>query len=217
MSSRIGRGLAVAAGLAAVGGLCAAQAQAASTYSVSAGSAKAGTTVAITGKTTGASPQIHFSDVTTGQSLTCTSGTAPGTTKVGKGLGGSGIGHITGPKTTWNGCTGPAGLKFTVTGAKTWNINATSYSGGVSKGTISAVSATVNDPGVCKFTVTGSVPITYTNSSTTLAVTGGSSLKISAVTGCLGIINGGDKASFKGSYKLTASVKADNPVHITSP
>jgi len=105
-----------------------------------------------------------------------------------------------------------------VTGIGTWNINATSYSSGKTTGTISNVKATVNDPGVCTFTATGSVAVTYTNSTQTLAVPGKTAgLTVSNVSGCFGIINNNDKAEFKANYKLTANTSADNPISITSP
>jgi hypothetical protein len=206
------------AGLAAVALVCAAQASAVTTWTVKAGSAAAGTTVAITGKTIGTSPQIHFKDVTSGQTLTCASGTAPGTTKVGTGLSGTGIGHINGPKTKWNTCTGPAGLTFVVTGINTWNLNAGTYTAPVTHGSITNVKATVVDSGVCSFTVTGKVAVSYSNSTHVLTVPGTTAtLTVSGVSGCLGIINNNDKASFKGAYKLTANTTANNPITITSP
>jgi hypothetical protein len=210
--------LGLVAGLAAVAFLCASQASATTTWTVKAGSASAGTIVAITGTTVGTSPQIHFKDVTSGQTLTCASGSAPGTTKVGKGLSGTGIGHINGPQTKWNTCTGPAGLKFVVTGINTWNLNAASYTAPVTKGTITNIKATVVDSGVCSFTVTGKVAVSYSNSTHKLTVPGTTaSLSISNVSGCLGIINSGDHAWFKGTYALKANNSAFNPITITSP
>ena len=218
MSSRPVRLIGLLAGLAAVALVCAAQATAATTWTVKAGTAAAGTTVAITGKTIGTSPQIHFKDVTSGQTLTCASGAAPGTTKVGKGLSGTGIGHIAGPKTKWNTCAGPAGLKFVVTGVNTWNLNAATFAAPVTKGTITNVKAKVVDSGVCSFVVTGKVGVSYSNTTHVLTVPGSAAtLTVSNVSGCLGIINNNDKASFKGAYKLTANVTADNPIKITSP
>lgn len=218
MNSRIARTLGLAGGLAAVAFLFASQAQAATTWTVKAGSAAKGTTVNILGTTTGTTPQIHFSDVTSGQTLTCAKGTAPGTTKTGSGLSGTGIGHVNGPKTTWTTCKGPGGLVFKVTGVGTWNINAASFSSGVTTGKITNAKATVVDSGVCSFTVTGSVGIKYTNSTHVLAVPGGTAgLTVSNVSGCLGLINNNDKAKFKANYALKATNSAFNPITITSP
>jgi hypothetical protein len=219
MSSRIARSLGLGAGLAAVALLCAAQANAAGTWTVKAGSAASGSTVAITGRTAGTSPQIHFNDVTANLPLTCASGTAPGSVKVGKGLGGSAIGHITGSKTTWKTCAGPAGLKFVVTGSNTWNLNASSFASGVTTGSISNVKARVVDSGVCAFTVTGKVAARYSNKTHNLTIPGTSaSLTISNVSStanCLGLIKNNDKASFKGTYALKANSAANNPITIT--
>jgi hypothetical protein len=218
MTSHIKRLLALVTGLVAVTLVLASQATATGTWTVKAGSAGAGKTIALTGRTTGTSPQIHFTDATSGQALTCASGTAPGTTKTGKGLSGTGIGHVTGPKTTWKTCTGPFGLKFTVTGIGTWNINAASYSSGVTTGKISNIKAKVTDPGTCTFTATGSVAVKYTNKTHVLSVPGKTAgLKVSGVSGCLGIINNGDKAKFRANYALKANTAANNPITITSP
>lgn len=217
MTSRTTRLFGLVAGLAAIALLFAAQASATGKWTVKAGKAAKGTTVAIVGKTTGTKPQIHFTDVTSHQSLTCASGTAPGTTKVGSGRSGAAIGHVTGAKTTWKGCSGPAGLTFSVKGAQSWNINAVSYKSGVTTGTISNVHATVSDPGVCSFTVTGSVGVTYTNKTHILAVTGKTAgLKVSNVN-CLPVVFNGDKAKFSAKYKLTATKTSFNPITITSP
>lgn len=217
MASRIARFSGAVAGIAVAGLICATAASATTTWTVKAGTAAKGTIVAITGRTTGTTPQIHFKDTTSGQTLTCASGTAPGTTKVGSGLSGTGIGHVNGPKTTWKTCKGPGGLVFTVTGAQSWSINAKSYSSGVTSGNITNIKATVTDPGVCTFTATGSVNIKYSNSTHILAVPGGPTLSISGVSGCLGIINNGDHASFTAKYALKANNTAYNPIKITSP
>lgn len=192
----------------------------ATTFTVKAGSAANGTTVKFTGATTGATPQITFVDKTSGQVLHCDSGTAPGKATVGKKQAGSGIGKITGSATTWKNCVGPAGITLKVTGVGTWKLNAVSYASGVTKGTITGANANVKTPDgtTCKFTVMGSVPVTYTNSTRILAVQDtAANLVTSNVTGCFGLINNGDHASFKGSYKVTVSPAADNPLTITSP
>jgi len=216
--SRAARLLGLTAGLAATATMLATAASATATWTVKAGSAANGTTVSITGTTQGTTPQIHFSDATTSQKLTCDSGTAPGTVKVGSGESGTRLGKISGPNTTWNNCSGPAGLRFAVTGIGTWNINASSYASPVTTGHIAKVDATVDDPGLCTFTVTGAVAVNYSNATQVLTVPGKSpTLAISNVTGCFGAINNGDKAEFSAKYLLAASVSADNPITITSP
>src|SRR5438067_6834916 len=87
---------------AAVLGLAAGPALAATTWTVSPGgsiSATAGTTT--------------LKDTGTGTTLNCSSSAAKGTVKSGSGLAGAGIGSIT--SLTFSGCTGPLGLTFTVT------------------------------------------------------------------------------------------------------
>ena len=190
------------------------------TYTVAAGSAASGSAVALTGTATGtaSAPAITFTDTTTNQVLNCVSGTAPGSTTVGTGLSGTGIATIDGANTTWTSCTGPLGLAFTVSGAGTWTLNATGpTANGSTPGTITGASAAVNDPGICSFNVNGGVTGSYTNSPPTLNVAADSStLTISNVNGCLGIINEGDSATFVGSYSIAANDSASNPVTVTS-
>ncbi len=220
MTSRVIKsGIAVAAAAAALA-LGAGNASAATVvYKVTAGSAPVGTTVALTGTTQGASPQIAFTDATTGTQLNCVSGTAPGSIKTGSNLPGAKLGSITGSGTTWTGCTGPLGLTFKVTGAKTWAVNGTGKNSTGVLGTISNVYATVDGGSSCKFVVTGSVPIQYTNktSGSFLSVRNTkSTLTVSALTGgCFGAVNNGDKANFTGTYKINATNAAYNPVKVT--
>lgn len=215
---RVGLTLAATAGLA-----CAVPAAfAAGTFTVTAGSAPAGTTVAITGVTSGTTPQIHFTDITSNVSFTCDSGTAPGSTKTGTGLSGAGIASINGPTTTWTNCQG-AGFNFQVAGVGTWSLNATSGSSAGVSGNVSAVNANVTGTGsfgsTCNFNVTGTVPGSYDNASTTLTVNGGG-LTINNPTGTcasLNVIKNGDAATFQANYVTTANTSAYNPVHITQP
>ena len=173
-SSRLARISAIGAGVAAAIAICAAPAVAATTYTVTAGSAATGTVVPITGTTQGASPQITFKDVTSSQTLTCASGSEPGTTTVASGVSGTAIGKITGSKSVFTGCSGPLGLTFKVTGVNTWKLNATSFnkSTGVAKGTITGIVAKVSDQGACVFTAKGTVAVTYKNSTTVLTAPG---------------------------------------------
>ncbi|HEX4723802.1 MAG TPA: hypothetical protein VH333_14900 [Pseudonocardiaceae bacterium] len=220
MASRLVRALFVGGGAAAAAliiGIGSASADD-PTWSVSAGAASGGSTVAFTGTTSGASPQISFSDVTSGLDLNCDSGTAGGSATVGTGLSGAGIATISGPSTTWTNCVGPLGIELDPTGVGNWSLNAASYAGGVTSGTISNITATVHNPdGNCDFTVTGTVNGTYDNASQALTVTPDPTLSISGVTGCFGLINEGDQASFSASYHVVANDAANNPVQITSP
>lgn len=216
MTSRLTKVLAAGATFATFAVVTAAPALASTKFTVKAGSAKSGTKVAFTGKTTGSKPQIKFSDSTTGVNLTCNSGSAPGVTKVGKGRSGKAIATITGPKTKFNGCVGPSGLTFKVTGFGAWNLNAAKYKSGKVAGTITNIKAVVNDPNICTFTATGSVNVTYSDKTHTLAVSGKkATLTLSKVNCALPVVRNGDKASFAAVYKLSASKKSQNPITIS--
>lgn len=159
-----------------------------------------------------------LTDTTTGTQLTCTSSTAAGNSTRGTGLSGTNIARIT--STTFSNCTGPAGITFTVTHSGTWTLNAVSYSGGVTTGTITGISARLSGP-LCSATVTGSVQARFTNSNfatppsaaTLQILTTGSTLRISSVSGCFGLIRNGDAATFSGTYRINNPI----PLRVTSP
>jgi hypothetical protein len=189
------------AATAAVIGMSAAPALAATTWSVSPGGA-------ITGK----SGTTTLKDTTTGNSLSCKSSTTKATLKKGTGLAGAGLGSIT--SVTFATCTGPLGLTFTVkSNDLPWKLNAVSYNAttGVTTGTITGIDATLTGPS-CTATVDGTgagkhngmVKGTYNNSTGKLAVlaTGGN-LHIYNVTGCAGLINSGDASQFTATYTVT--------------
>lgn len=208
-----------AVGATAVLVLSSGPAFAAATYTVKSGTTTTGTTT-YTAATIGASPQIKFNDVTTGVALSCTSGTAAGSIKLGSGISGVAIGSIA--STTWTGCLGPLGLPVTVKQNAPWTINATGTptSTGVTAVTITGVNATVasTSAGACSFNVTGGVKAKIlamgANKQKLTVVTGGSTLKVSNVVGCAAQVNNGDKANFAGVYKIAA---ASGPLSITTP
>ena len=94
--SRLVKTLCLVGAASAAVAIAAAPAVAATTYTVTAGSAASGTKVNFSGKTTGATPQVHFSDTTAGQNLTCDSGTAKGFTTTGTARPAAGLATITG-------------------------------------------------------------------------------------------------------------------------
>lgn len=182
------------------------------TIGLSAGPALAATTFTVKpgGNITAKSGTTTLTDTKTGTKLVCKSSSTTASLKSGSGLSGSGIGSI---KTiSFATCTGPLGLTFTVTaGHLPWKLNATSYSGGVTKGTITGIHATLSGPG-CSATVDGSsatanngkVAVTYTNSSGALKVlTTGGTLKVYNVSGCAGLLNSGDSSTFSASYTVS--------------
>lgn len=195
---------------------------AAGTFTVTAGSATPGTTVGWTAATTGTTPQIHFDDTTSNIAFTCDSGTAAGTTTAGSGLSGFQIATIDATKTTWTNCHF-IGLNLTFTGTGTWALNAATGSATGASGNVSYVNLAASGTGsfgtTCAFTITGSVPTTYTNADTTLAINGGG-LTISGVSGAcgsLGILKNGDAATLQADYAVTANNSADNPIAVTAP
>lgn len=159
-----------------------------------------------------------LTDTNTGTQLTCTSSSAAGNSARGTGLAGTNIARIT--STTFGGCTGPAGITFSVIHSGTWTLNAVSYSGGVTTGTITGISARLSGP-LCSATVTGSVQARFINSNTATppsraqlqVLTTGSTLRISSVSGCFNLIRNGDNATFSGLYNITNPV----PMRVTSP
>lgn len=164
------------------------------------------------GAITGAASGTVLKDNSTGTKLSCKTSKAKGTAKKGSGLAGAKIAKIT--SVTFATCTGPAGLTFTVkttaTASKPWFLNAKTYSGGVTHGTLTGIKATLSGT-ACSATVagtsaskTGSVKGTYTNSTHVLKVspTGGT-LHIWNVSGCLGLIANGNASGFTGKYKIT--------------
>jgi hypothetical protein len=189
------------AATAAVIGLSAAPAFAATTWTVSPG----GAITAKSGKTV-------LTDTTTGNALTCKSSSTSATLKSGSGLAGAGLGSIT--AVTFKTCTGPLGLTFTVTtNGLPWKLNAKSYnsSTGVTTGTITGIDATLSGPS-CSATVDGTaagadngmVKATYTNSTGKLKIlTTGGNLHIYNVSGCAGLIATGDATTFSATYTVS--------------
>lgn len=150
----------------------------------------------------------------TGATITCSPGsglrasTAAGTLQTSD-ADGIGLGSITSVR--FNNCRGPLNISFTVTAALPWSINAGSYNSGtgVTTGSVSGISATLSGPG-CTATATGTVPGTFTNSTDVLALNGGG-LTISGVSGCFGLINNGNSATFQGSYTVTPGQTITSP------
>jgi hypothetical protein len=116
-------------------------------------------------------------------------------------------------------CTGPLG-KVTVTVAgEPYPVNANSAtSSGATAATISDIDATISMTD-CSFTVTGSAPGDYSNSTHTLALTPKpkpkgltkAQLSVSEVKGCLGLVKKGDHSTYTSSYKVkpaTLSIKS---------
>jgi hypothetical protein len=194
-------------GLSAGSAIAATNARVAATWTVKPGGA-------ITAKAAGTTT---LTDKNTGSKLTCASSSGKGTVKKGNGLSGTGIGSITALSFTT--CKGPLNLTFTVkTTHFPWHLNAKSFAGGVTTGTITGIHATLSGPG-CSATVdgtgatanNGSVTAKYTNSTGKLSTTGAGNLHVYNVSGCAGLINSGDVTSFVGSYAISPKQTITSP------
>lgn len=134
--------------------------------------------------------------------ITCTGGSIKGTT--GSGANGQLATISSGSE---SGCTDNVlGSSWTIT-LSGGTLNGSSYSNGVTTGTISGLTAKASSS-VCSFTASGTANATYTNSTGTLSITGGS-LTLSNVSGwgCgLGGISNGSTGSVTGSYKVSPNV-----------
>jgi hypothetical protein len=209
---RAGSALVMSAALAGVLPLSASSALAATNTGVA-----ATWTVKPGGAITAKAGVTTLKDSKTGSVLTCKTSGGKGTVKKGSGLSGTGIGSIT--ALSFNSCTGPLNLTFTVkTTHFPWKLNANSFKNGVTTGTISGIHATLSGPS-CSAVVdgtgasanNGTVTATYTNSTGKLATTGAGNLHIYKVVGCAGLVNTGDGSSFKGSYAVTPKQTITSP------
>ncbi|WP_329522090.1 hypothetical protein [Spirillospora sp. NBC_01491] len=176
---------------------------------------------AITGNQT---RPLVATDTTTGANIVCTVSTASGTAASGSGLPGAGIAQLSsvafstpGNPSSW--CTGPVGIvvKVTATGLP-WSFNAATYAGGVTTGTLTGVKSTIHGSDECDATVAGpgtsagTISGTYTNSTATLAVSGGNLEVKTADADCdPALINVGDKITLTGAYKVNPALTITHP------
>ena len=170
------------------------------------------------GAVTGSAGQTTLKDTKTGTVLTCASSATAANLKKGSGQT-SPIGKIT--SVTFTKCTGPGGLVFTATTSASttnpWKLNASSFSGGVTHGSITGITASLNGSG-CTATVAGITATskgkttgTYTNSTHILKVSGGNLHVWNVSSGCLGLINSGDASTFTGSYTISPAQTITSP------
>lgn len=200
----------------AVGSAAAALALGISTTAAMATTAKTWT-IKPGGKVTGTSSNTILKDTKTGTTLKCTSSKTTATLKKGKGQTNP-LGKIS--SVTFSGCTGPGGIPITAktsaSKAHPWNLNGTSYSGGVTHGSITGIKATISGTGCSasvagtKASANGMVTGTYTNSTGILKVSGGN-LHIWNVKGCFSLIKSGDPSTFTGSYKISPKQTITSP------
>jgi hypothetical protein len=192
-------------GLSAGNAIAATNAKVAATWTVKPGgaiTAKAGTTT--------------LTDKSTGSKLTCASSSGKGTVKKGSGLSGTGIGSIT--ALSFSTCKGPLNLTFTVhTTHFPWHLNAKSFAGGVTTGTITGIHATLSGPS-CSATVDGTGAGANNGSVTAKPATARAShagtkgnLHVYNVSGCAGLIKNNDTTSFVGSYAVSPKQTITSP------
>jgi hypothetical protein len=171
------------------------------------------------GNISAAAGKTTLKDVNTGSVLTCATSKSTGTLKSGHGISGANIGTI---KTlTFNNCTGPLSLTFTVTNSGfPWTLHGTAFNAttGVTTGNITGIKSHLSGPSCsadvagATATTPGKVKVTYTNSTHKLKVlaTGGT-LHVFNVSGCAGLINSGDATQFSGTYTVTPAQTITSP------
>jgi hypothetical protein len=149
-----------------------------------------------------------------GVELFCVSSTAAGTAASGTGLSNPLAEIPDGPGVQFNDCQGPFGLTFDVDHVGTWFLNGASYDGSdVTTGTLDGITANISGPG-CEAVVTGSVNVTFTNSTDVLSVLPDQTLTISTVdpaNDCLGLITEGEHAGFDGDYVIDPGLTVTSP------
>ncbi len=176
------------------------------------------------GAYTAKSGTTTLTDTKTGAVLTCTSSAAAGTLKSGSGLSNP-LGTVT--SSTFTGCTGPAGLTFSVTtsasSTKPWHVNGSTFSAGVTTGSITGIHAVLKGTNnTCTATVDGTtatafngkVVIKHSNSTPTKlsVLKGGDNLHTYNVSsGCLGAIASGDAVTFTTTYTLNKAQTITSP------
>jgi hypothetical protein len=219
MRKQLARTVLVAGTIAAAMGLAVPAAMAASTWTVTGG----------TNFTSAASSGTTFtlSDTTAGLSFTCTVGTGTGTVTDESSGTKTAIGSITASTfgSSSKKCSGPLGSTGTDTqkSGTTSTLNVSSYSGGVTTGSITNIDHVMTISsilGTCTAEVKGTAGITYTNSSDLLKfTTAGDSLKVTSVSGsCSGIINVNDVVTFNsGSGGETVTGSPTNPIQVSQP
>ena len=169
-----------------------------------------GAITAKAGKTT-------LTDKSTDSVLTCTSSSGKGTVKKGSGLSGTGIGSIT--ALSFSNCTGPLGLTFTVhTTHFPWHLNAKTFSGGVTTGTITGIHATLSGPSCSpRWTAPARPPTTAGHGQVQQQHRQAEHdrrrqpARLQRPAGCAGLINNGDAVSFVGSYAVSPKQTITSP------
>lgn len=150
--------------------------------------------------------QDVFTDTTPASSPTITcpvshvkgAGSIPnGTSVPGKSIGSVSSYH---PGFTGATCSGPFGIAFTGANTTPFHVNANSSVNGVAHGSITNINLKATGTGIvnCDFSVTGTAFGTYNNSDGGILSVSRATLHVTNVTGCGGLINSSDNATFRG-------------------
>ena len=214
MSSRYARILAAGCAAVLAATLAAAPALAATSWTIQPG-----------GAITATSGRFTFKDHKTGTVLPCVSATASGTLKHGSGLPGSRTGSL--PAVGITDCTGPgisdSDIRLTLQATDLpWHVNLSSYDAatGVVTGAISHLQIMLSGNGCTAVTdgtsgtaSDGWVPFTYADSSGRLTVlaTSGNLHVWNVSSGCLGLINSGDRATLTATYTVSPKQAITSP------
>ncbi|MFF8828378.1 hypothetical protein [Streptomyces sp. NPDC015131] len=161
-----------------------------------------------------------LTNVTTGATITCTVYAANGTAVDGVYSSGTGLATLASATfgTAATKCNGPLGSKWVSSSAQPMKLNGVSYSGGVTKGTLTGVKVNLTGTsllGTCNATIEGSANTgTYTNSSGVLEIVPDTTpaLTVTSASGsCAGLINTGNKAKFGAKYKVAPVITVTSP------
>ena len=207
MSKRQARILLAGSAAALVAVLGATTAVAATTWTIKPG-----------GAITAGALNASFTDTKTRTKVTCTSMTASGTLKSGSGLSGSGAGSIS--AFTFNHCTSPLGVTWTLTAADLpWHLNLSSARGGVVTGSISHMQIQLAGPS-CSAVIDGTsatagdghVKFSYSDGTGHLkTLTTGGGLHFYNVSGCAGLFITGDPMTISANFALSPRQAITSP------
>ncbi|MCP2334825.1 hypothetical protein [Actinomadura rupiterrae] len=186
---------------------------------------------AITGVNAG---NVTAKDNSTGAAITCSKGTASGTSKIGTNLPLAGVATVSSlalssPANPSGWCSGPVGITVQVTASNfPWTMNVTGVTAsGVTPGQLTGIKASIVGSDNCHATVAGpggaggTISGNYNNSTHNLT-TGGvgstSNLTVQTVDANCDptLINAGDSISLNGAFTITPSAPATGPLTINS-
>lgn len=178
---------------------------------------------------------VTAKDNSTGAAITCSKGTAAGTSKIGTNLPLAGVATVSSlslssPANPSGWCSGPAGITVQVTTSGfpyTMNVTGVTNASGVTPGTLTGITASILGSDNCHATVSGpggaggTISGSYSNVTHALSTGGtGSTSNLTVQTADANcdptLINVGDSISLNGSFLVTPSAPATGPLTINS-